>query len=57
MSRAFKLFLTGFLSLVLLTSLGLMIFSKDNHQSSGPVNQLDIYHPETLDLDDINPQN
>lgn len=57
MSRNLRLFLVGFLSLVLLTSLATMIFFKEGGSSSGPVTQMEIYHSDDLQLEDIDPNN
>lgn len=57
MSRAIKLFMTGFLTLVILTGIGLLLFDTDDNVSSGPVTQLEIYHPDWVRLDDIDPTN
>lgn len=57
MNRAIKLFLAGFLSLVLLTSLAVMVFDNDNPGSSGPVTQMEIYHSDNIKLEDIDPNN
>lgn len=57
MNRAIKLFLAGFLSLVLLTSLAVMVFDNDDPESSGPVTQMEIYHSDNIKLEDIDPNN
>lgn len=57
MSRAIKLFLTGFLSLVILTAIGLLLFDNDEATSSGPVTQMEIYHQDWINLNDIDPTN
>lgn len=57
MNRAIKLFLAGFLSLVLLTSLAAMFFTKDGGTSSGPVTQMEIYQADDVRLEDVDPAN
>lgn len=57
MSRSLRLFLVGFLSLVILTSLATMIFSREGGSSAGPVTQREIYHSDDLRLEDIDPNN
>lgn len=55
MGRAIKLFLAGFLTLVIATSILVLIFDNDSAASSGPVTQLEIYHPDWINLEEIDP--
>lgn len=57
MNRNIRLFLAGFLSLVLLTTLVSMVFFNKGSSTSGPVTQLEIYLADDVLLTDIDPSN
>lgn len=57
MNRAVKLFFIGFLSVLILGSIGVFLISRNTEIPSGPVTQTEIRYSQDVDLDELTPSN